>query len=50
MKIDFNNKPTLTRNENSSSNLNQLNEKVEPLKLEEKNINNDPKKIKNEDE
>tara|TARA_Y100000588_G_C13873069_1_gene761147 strand:- start:360 stop:749 length:390 start_codon:yes stop_codon:yes gene_type:complete len=34
-KIDFDNKPTLTRNQNSSTQINELPDKINPLNIDE---------------
>ncbi len=45
-KIDFNNKPTLTRNQNSSTQINELPDKINPLNIDEnEKMPIEPKKI-----
>ena len=48
-KIDFNNKPTLTRNQNSSTQINELPDKINPLNIDEnEKMPIEPKKIDGE--
>ena len=48
-KIDFDNKPTLTRNQNSSTQINELPDKINPLNIDEnEKIPIAPKKIDGE--
>lgn len=50
-KIDFDNKPTLTRNQNSSTQINELPDKINPLNIDvNENGSSETQKVNNESE